>query len=63
VNGNQVGCIQAGKSPPSGLPRLFRETLKYSALPTAQGRAPKISGCKLLILGAIGKPRFSDGER
>jgi len=50
VNGNQVGCIQAGKSPPSGLPRLFRETLKYSAFPAAQGRAAKISGCKLLIL-------------
>jgi hypothetical protein len=40
-----------------------KETLKYSAFPTAQRRAAKISGCKRLILAAIGKPRFSDGGR
>jgi hypothetical protein len=28
----------------------IEETLKYSAFPAAQGRAAKISGCKLLIL-------------
>jgi hypothetical protein len=37
--------------------------LKYSAFPAAQGRAAKISSAKLLILWAIGKPRFSDGGR
>jgi hypothetical protein len=28
----------------------LKEALKYSAFPAAQGRAAKISGCKLLIL-------------
>ncbi|WP_435962587.1 hypothetical protein [Immundisolibacter sp.] len=39
------------------------ETVKYSVFPAAQGCAAKISGCKLLVLWAIGKPRFSDGGR
>jgi hypothetical protein len=29
---------------------FFMETLKYSALPAAQGRAAKLSSSKLLIL-------------